>query len=48
MRKLVLWVLWLSAIAVLLSAVQARTQHNAAAQQDTCTRALYWESPLLK
>lgn len=47
MKKLLLWLLWLGAIAALLSAVQART-NNAAAQKDTCTTYIYWESPLLK
>lgn len=47
MKKYLVWLLWIVAIAALLSAVQARTR-NAAESKDACTTYIYWESPLLK
>ncbi|MFN7016996.1 MAG: hypothetical protein ACK4P5_07535 [Fimbriimonadales bacterium] len=47
MRRYGIWLLWIVALAALLSAVQARLQ-NAAKPKDACTTYIYWESPLLK
>lgn len=47
MKKYGMWLLWIVALAALLSAVQARLQ-DTAEPENACTTYIYWESPLLK
>lgn len=46
MRKYALWLLWLTAIAALLSATRAYLQP--ATDAEACSSYIYWESPLLR